>query len=286
MRIDGVSRLVGLVGYPIEHTLSPMIHNAAFDSLRLNWVYVPLRVHPGSLGPALEGLRWLDFSGVNVTIPHKVETVRFMDDLREEARILEAVNTVVKEGRDLIGYNTDVRGFTDFTFKRGIGLASVSALLIGAGGAARAVALALARGGASKIAIANRTPGRAEVLRSMLKGATGHSEISVEEFDESGLRVIRECDLVINCTPLAVEDAEEIPIHYDDFGDGQWAVDLNYSRRRTAFLEEACKRGASGANGEDMLLFQAAASFRLWTGMEPPLDDMREVFIETIKGDR
>lgn len=282
MHIDGRTQLVGLVGYPIGHSRSPAVHNAAFQSLGLNWIYLPLRVPSGSLEYALRGLRCLDFRGWNITIPHKVEAVGFLDEVREEARELNAVNTVVREDGYLVGYNTDVQGFCDFLRERDIEVSGISAMIIGAGGAARAVALSLARGGVSRVIIANRTPGKAAELRSLLKRATGLSEISVRKLDYRDLSIIRECDLVVNCTPLAVRDADELPVTYEDFAEGQWAVDLNYAVRRTAFLEKASLRGASVANGEGMLLYQAAASFRMWTGMDAPLEDMRKAFQEAL----
>lgn len=278
MRIDGETQMVGIVGHGIEYTLSPAMHNAAFRGLGMNWLYVPLRVYPGALEPAVQGLRALGFRGFNVTIPHKVEAARYLDGLRGAAEILQTVNTVVSDGGLLLGYNTDVEGFRSFLVEAGVKTAGSTVMLIGAGGAARAVALALAEEGASRIFVMNRTQDRAEELAALLKRATPMTEISIRTFDLEGSRVLSECDIVINCTPLANYERGELPLDYDDFRSEKWAIDLKYAARETAFMQEASVRGAKTADGEGMLLHQAAASFGLWTGESPPWREMREAY--------
>ena len=278
MRIDGETQMVGIVGHGIEYTLSPAIHNAAFRGLGMNWLYVPLRVSPGALEPAVQGLRALGFRGFNVTIPHKVEAARHLDGLRGAAEILETVNTVVSDGGLLLGYNTDVEGFRSFLVEAGVKTAGSTVMLVGAGGASRAVALALAEEGASRIFVMNRTQDRAEELAALLKRATPMTEISIRTFDLEGSRVLRECDIVVNCTPLANYERSEIPLDYEDFTPEKWAIDLKYAARETAFMQEASARGAKTADGEGMLLHQAAASFGLWTGQSPPWREMREAY--------
>ncbi len=276
MLIDGKTQMVGIVGYPIDYTLSPAMHNAAFGALGMNWVYLPLRVPPGEVAGAVKGLRSLGFRGFNVTIPHKLEVVNFLQGLREEAETLQAVNTVVNEEGVLWGYNTDVVGFRDFLAEAGIKAAGSSVLILGAGGAARAVALALMKEGAGRIFVMNRTQEKALSLVSLLKGVTAATEISVRTFDYDGSRVLGECDMVVNCTPLGSEKSEELPLLYKGFTMEKWAVDLKYGVRETAFLREASAHGARSADGEGMLLFQAAASFGLWTEQAPPVEKMRE----------
>ena len=285
LRIDGESQLVGILGYPVDYTLSPAIHNAAFDALGMNWVYLPLRVPPGEVEQAVAGLRSLGFRGFNVTIPHKVEVARYLDGLREEAETLQAVNTVVNAGGELLGYNTDVEGFKSFLAEEGIRVEHAAVLLVGAGGASRAVALAVAQERAARIYIANRTEEKALQLAGMLKGVTSTTEISVRTFNYEGLRVLEECDLVINCTPLGGAGSEELPLDYEVFTVEKWAVDLKYGARETAFLREASARGAKTADGGGMLVHQAAASFKLWTGQSPPLDSMREAYRYSLGGE-
>ncbi len=282
MRVDGETRMVGIVGHDMEYTLSPAIHNAAFEDLDLNWLYVPLRVPPGELERAVTGLRALGFAGFNVTIPYKTEAVYHLDGLRGEAAKLDAVNTVVREGGLLMGYNTDVKGFMSFLAEAGIVASGSSVLLVGAGGASRAVALALAEEGAVRIFVMNRSRDRAARSVELLKRATPSTEISVRTFDLEGSRVLEECEIVVNCTPLAGSDGKELPLDYENFSADKWAIDLKYGAD-TAFMKEASARGAKAVDGEGMLLHQAAASFRLWTGREPSLQRMREAYRETVK---
>ncbi len=283
-RIDGRTQLVGLIGYPIDYTLSPHVHNAAFQELGLNWVYVPLRVAPGKLGDAVRGLESLGFRGANVTIPHKVDIVLHLRRLEGDAELLGAVNTICLEEDGTVGHNTDVEGFARSLMEAGVEVEGRPALVIGAGGAARAVVLALSRMGAVRIYVANRTRQRAEEMVDRLKGVAGGTEISIRDFDREGLKVAGECGLVVNCTPLASEDAGEIPLDYSDFGNGSWAVDLNYYQESTAFLRAAAARGASTLNGEGMFIHQAALSFRVWTGLEAPLGAMRKALKERLRG--
>jgi shikimate dehydrogenase len=279
--IDGITEVVGIIGYPIDYTLSPAIHNAAFCSLSLNWVYIPMRVAPDKLQPALQGLRTLGFRGANVTIPHKIAALEFIDDLRGDAELLQAVNTLsVQEGK-IIGYDTDARGFTGFLGEAGIEVEGSSAMVIGAGGSARAVVLSLMREKAERIFIMNRTEGRTRELKALLKRANSDSEISERTFDYEGARVIRESSLIINCTPLGKAVDDMPPVAPEDLHEGQWVVDLKY-QEAGAFLKEAAARGARTATGEGMLLHQAAASFEIWTGGTAPMAEMRKALTQAM----
>jgi len=282
LHIDGETQIVGIIGCAIEYTLSPAIQNAAFRSSGMNWVYIPFQVAADELEGAVAGSRALGLRGFNVTIPHKIEIVRYLDELRGVAGILRTVNTVACEEGKLMGYNTDVEGFRRFLQEAGVRAEGSSVLLVGAGGAARAVVLALAEEGASRIFIMNRTPDKAVELAGLLKRPTSVSEISVRTFDLEGSRVLGECDIVVNCTPLAGSDADQLPLDYGGFSAEKWAIDLKYAAGDTAFLREASVRGAQTADGEGMLLHQAAASFRLWTGRPAPLQEMRQAYRDAL----
>lgn len=284
MRINGETQLVGIIGHEIGYTMSPAIHNAAFCKLGMNWLYVPLRVAPQQLRPALLGLRACGFRGCNITVPHKLESVRYLDDTREPAGLLEAVNTVVNDNGLMIGYNTDVEGFRSFLVEADVPVGGSSVLLVGAGGAARAVALALAQEGAQRIYVMNRTPKRAGALADLLKRATPRTEISVRTFDIEGSLVLGECDLAVNCTPTAGSEEVVLPLDYEAFCDGKWAIDIGYAKVRSAFLREAAARGARTADGAGMLIHQAAASFRLWTGRPAPLSEMKRAYLAEVAG--
>lgn len=273
MEINGDTELTGILGYEISYTLSPAMHNAAFRHYGMNWVYLPLRVAPRDVASALRGLKSMGFRGFNVTIPHKLKVAELVDRLEGDAGILGAVNTVVLQEEGLIGHNTDAEGFRAFLWEKGIDVGGAAVMVIGAGGAARAVALAVAREGASLVMVANRTIEKAESLAEALKKAIHATEISVGSLDRAGLHEVGECSLVVNCTPLAGDG--DLPLDMEAVSPRAWVVDLKYGHHGSAFLREAGRRGAKTADGAGMLLHQAGISFRLWTGMEPPLQKMR-----------
>jgi len=266
-RLRGSARVVGVIGWPVSNSLSPAIHNAAFVALEMDWVYVPLPVPPGGLAEALAGLRALGMVGANVTMPHKSGCSELIPDLSEDAERLRAVNTVVVGTEGLAGYNTDAPGFDRFLrHDAGFDPAGRSALLFGAGGAARACALALARSGLRKLTVAVRDPARAADLRDTLAGLeTDLSVIAYEDAATVG------SDLIVNATPVGA-DGEVLPL--PELGPHVVAVDLQYRPSVTPFLSSARAAGGAAYGGLGLLLRQAALSFELWTGQAPPLDVM------------
>ncbi len=266
-RLRGTTRVVGVIGWPVTHSLSPVIHNSAFIALGLDWVYVPLPVAPGRVADALLGLRALGLMGANVTMPHKTEIADLLADLSEDARRLHAVNTIVVGPESISGHNTDAPGFDRFLRRdAGFDPSGRTALLFGAGGAARACALALAQGGLRALTIALRDPGRADGLRETLEGTD--TELDVVPFHAAGER---QADLIVNATPLGAR-GEELPLPV--LGPEVLAVDLLYHPRQTPL--QAATRAAGGAafGGIGLLLQQAGLSFELWTGHPAPLDVM------------
>ncbi len=274
MEIDGNTALTGLLAADTGRSPSPAMHNAAFRELGMNWCYLPLRVRRGEVAAALRGLRALSFRGANVTIPHKLEAASLVDRLEGDARLLGAVNTLLITEEGVIGENTDAHGLQLSLEEAGAGSPD-SLFLIGAGGAARAAALALSRLGTRRLHIFNRGRERAEELRETVKRAGLFDEIYIQEYNEFGARALAVCSCVINSTPLAQSERGELPLDYRLFREGQLAVDLNYRFSRSAFLEAAESGGARTVNGRGMLLFQAAESFRMWTGEHPPIGAMR-----------
>jgi shikimate dehydrogenase len=277
-RVDGETRLVGLIGHGIAYTLSPAIQNAAFRARGMNWIYVPLRVPPGEVAEALRGLRAMGFRGANVTVPHKLEAARCADELMGDASLLGAVNTLLVEGRRILGYNTDAEGFQAFMEDEGMDIRGRCVAVIGAGGAARAVALAAAREGASPIIIFNRTEERARDMADMLKREFPSTEIWVERTGCNTGGPSFRAALVVNCTPADAAGEWLFALPLAGLEEGGWAVDLKYGARGSAFLREASGRGARTADGGGMLVRQAAASFRLWTGEEAPQEEMRAAY--------
>jgi shikimate dehydrogenase len=268
-RIGGATRVAGVIGWPVDHSLSPAIHNAAFAAADLDWVYVPLPVRPAWLEAALIGIVPLGFAGANVTMPHKTEAADLIDALSEDAELLRAVNTIRVVDDRLEGHNTDVGGFDRF-LRRDAGFepAGRSALIYGAGGAARACALALARAGLGTLTVAVRAPARAAPLVGIVE-RFGVAVTTVDVSQVEGLEV----DLVVNATPVGVPAEPEhrsLPVLDDDL----LVVDLLYDPPSTALQRRARAAGATVFGGIGLLVEQAALTFELWTGTPAPLEVM------------
>jgi shikimate dehydrogenase len=266
-RVRGSTRKVGVIGWPVEHSLSPVIHNAAFVALGMDWVYVALPVAAARLPAALEGLGALGFAGANVTMPHKTRAAELVLDLSDDARLLRAVNTIVVGTDGPAGHNTDALGFERFLREdTGFDPSGRAALLFGAGGGARACALALSRGGLAELSVAVREPSRGEDLRATLEGSgTALRVVSIDDVSEV------HAGLIVNATPLGVH-GERLPL--PSLVPGVVGVDLLYRPSATPFQAEIREGGGSVFGGLGLLLHQAAISFELWTGQTPPLSVM------------
>jgi shikimate dehydrogenase len=276
--LSGTTGVLCVIGWPVAHSLSPAIHNAAFTSAGLDKVYVALPVPPGMVPEALAGLRALGIEGANVTMPHKAAVADGVDELSEDARLLHAVNTVVVDGQRVSGHNTDAPGFDRFLRRdAGFDAAGRTALVYGAGGAARACALALTRAGLTRLVVAARTPARASELADVLEGRS--TELVAVGFDEAPAHA---ADLVVNATPLGVA-GEELPL--PPLGSDTVAVDLLYHPAQTPFLTAARAAGASAFGGLGLLLHQAVLSFELWTGQVAPLDVMSAAALAALADD-
>ena len=266
-RIGGATRLVAVIGWPVAHSLSPVIHNAAFAALEMDWTYVALPVEPGAVPVAVAGLQALGFAGANVTMPHKEAVAEQMDELTEDAARLRAVNTIEVAGGRLVGHNTDAPGFARFLeHDAGFDPAGKTAVLFGAGGAARACALAVARAGLTRIVVALREPARAAPLADALDGL--ETEVEAIAFDDAA---DASADLVLNATPLGAH-GEDLPL--PKLGADALFVDLLYRPATTPAQQAAKAAGAQAVGGLGLLLHQAALSFELWTGRPAPLEVM------------
>jgi len=281
MHIDATTRVVTLLGHPVEHSLSPRIHNAAFQAHDANVVYVATPVPPEEIEPAVEGLRALGFLGANVTVPHKETIQPFLDTTTERAVAVGAVNTIVREEREnspdrLCGDNTDVEGFlTPLDDRVGDGLDGAPMLLFGAGGAARAVAYGLLTEYApERLMVVARRPEQAELLAEDLADYDTTGALNVSTFEAAALSV-RTSRLVVNATPIgmAPDHRQQTPWpDADDFGPDHVVYDLVYTPDETRLLKEATAQGAATIGGLDMLVEQAAAAYQQWTEREMPRD--------------
>jgi shikimate dehydrogenase len=274
--ISGITQVIGIIGDPVAHSLSPRLHNAAFAALDLDYVYVPLPVRAGDVGAAVKGLAALGFRGANVTIPHKAAVIPFLDEVSEDARLAQAVNTITVEGAVLRGYNTDVEGVRGaLEGAAGDTLGGEPALILGAGGAGRAAALALARLGCT-LTVVNRTSASAERLAALMSAAPGSrcDWLALSDLTDDDVRRQR---VVVNATSLGMAGEGKVPARLaDNVTAGQVVFDAVYSTEPTDFLVAAQAAGAIVVDGLTMLLGQAAEAFGLWTGVPAPLDVMRD----------
>jgi shikimate dehydrogenase len=276
---SGAAKLTGVIGWPVDHSLSPAMHNAAFRALGLNWIYVGLPVAPGRLVAGIEGLAALGFAGANVTMPHKTEAASLLDELSDDARRLQAVNTISVTPDGLVGDNTDTSGFARFLRDEvAFDPAGRQVLLYGAGGAARACALAVGRAGAAEIVVAVREPARAIALVQALEDlpVTVHTASSMAEATQVA------AELIVNATPVGAH-GEELP--EPRMGPGTVVVDLLYHVASTPLRIHAREAGAAAFGGLGLLLHQAALSFELWTGRQPPLETMSAAALAALGGD-
>jgi shikimate dehydrogenase len=266
MTISGSTAITGIFGYPVSHSLSPVMHNAAFKALGIDYCYVAFPVHPDFLGNAVEGIKALSLCGVNITIPHKEKVIPLLEKIDAEASFIGAVNTIVNSGGILTGFNTDGRGFMHSLSESGITVKDREVLIIGAGGAARAISY-YAGQEAKRLSIYNRTREKALKLSNDLKPMFGN----VSAVDLSDLE---KYDVIINTTPLGLKKTDPLPFDASRLGPSQAVCDIIY--RQTPILDRASRKGCKTLDGRGMLLWQGALSFELWTGMKPPIDIMRD----------
>ncbi|MDN5346850.1 MAG: shikimate dehydrogenase [Clostridia bacterium] len=283
--MDARTKLTGIIGYPVEHSFSPAMHNAAFVACGLNWVYLAFAVRKELLADALAGVRGLGLVGINVTVPHKEEVLPLLDELDPLAARIGAVNTVVNEGGRLKGYNTDAYGFLTSLREEGFDPAGKKAVILGAGGAARAVAFGLAGAGLGALVIANRSPERARELAAALKKNIPALQVEWARLrPEEVAPALREADLLVQTTSVGMYPKIDVsPLEdYSCLRPGLWVYDLVYNPRQTKFLKAARAAGCRTLDGLGMLVHQGAAAFRLWTGLQPPLEVMRQAVVERL----
>ena len=281
--ITGRTKLLGVLGAPIEHSLSPALQNAALRAAGLDYVYVALPARRDALRSAILGLRDAGFCGFNVTIPFKTEIIGLLDDLDEDARRIGAVNTVVVgEGGRLMGHNTDAAGFLAGFTERGVSLRGVHAVVLGAGGAARAALCGLLKAGAARISVG---------VRNIDKGAALCADVAADgdvrafRFDDAAFRArLGAADVLVQTTPLGMTPhVEEMPpVDFAAVHPAAVVYDLIYTPAETLFLREAARHGHQTINGETMLAAQGAEAFFLWTGVRPDVSCMRRALREAL----
>ena len=280
--VSGKTRVCGIIGDPIEHTMSPVMHNAAFQRLDLDYVYLPFRVRQEELGKAVEGMRALNIRGFNVTIPHKVAIIPLLDKLDPLVEKIGAINTVVNEGGVLVGYNTDATGFLQALLERGIELSGKNVVILGAGGAARAVSSVLVEKAASLV-ILNRNLARAENLARRI-AQVFDKEVKAMALGEGNLAsVLDRADILINTTSAGmIPDIDKTPVPARLLKPTLIVFDIVYNPMKTRLLKEAEAAGAETIGGLEMLVWQGAMAFELWTGRKASVDIMKYEAIKAL----
>jgi shikimate dehydrogenase len=282
MKISGTTKICGIIGDPVEHTLSPAMHNAAFNNLRLDFVYVAFRVKKEELRNAMSGVRSLGIHGLNVTMPHKNAVVNYLDELDSTAKFIGAVNTVLNANRKLMGFNTDGVGALKALRENGVIPAGRKLVLLGAGGAANAIAFQAAQE-VEELVILNRTAEKAERLAEALrkkfnKRIVGNS-LSASHIKEE----LNDSDILINATSVGMHpNIEQSPIRPELLRPDLCVMDIVYNPLETKLAKDAKAKDAKVISGVEMLIYQGAASFEIWTNKHAPIKTMRRAILNKL----
>lgn len=280
MKIKGSTNIVGLIGHPVEHSFSPPMHNAAFDALNMDYAYVAFDVNPNDLKSAIEGAESLNIKGFNVTIPHKVDVMQYLDELDEVARLIGAVNTI--DFKNLKGYNTDGIGAVK-AIEEVTSIKNKNVVVAGAGGASRAISFYIAKYGAESLTILNRNEAKAESLASDVSDSGLIGEVAYDSINAIG-NYMEGADVLIDTTPLGMHpNISDEPIVKADMMDEDLVVfDAVYNPNETVLIKEVIKANAKPVYGIKMLLYQGAESFKIWTGKTAPVDVMEKALRNTL----
>jgi shikimate dehydrogenase len=270
-----MSKTFAVIGDPIDHSLSPNIHSAAFRELNLESSYIAYRIPRGELKEGIESLKKIKIDGFNVTIPHKIEMMKYLDKMDESCSIIGAVNTVTNNQGILKGYNTDMDGFLDPFKKKEIKIEGRKILLLGAGGAARAIVAGFAKKNAKHLTIANRTLEKANTLAQFAnKIGLNADAITIEMIGNN----LQDYEIIVNATSIGLKN-EPSPISLDSIKPETIVYDIVYMPMNTDFLKKAKQKGAKIIYGYEMLLGQAARAFEIWHGIEAPYNAMKKALL-------
>jgi shikimate dehydrogenase len=284
--ISGKTQICALIGDPVEHTMSPAMHNAAFKKLGLDYLYIPFRVKAAALARAVAGLRALNVRGFNVTIPHKVSIIPMLDSLDPLAEKIGAVNTVVNDNGKLMGYNTDAEGFLRALTDKGIGPQGKNIVVLGAGGASRAISYILAEKGA-RLTVLNRKLELdwAENIARLIRKELGKN-VRVGELNSRNLSsALEKADILVNATSVGMSPSSfKSPVPAKLLQRRLVVFDIVYNPMMTRLLKEAKTAGAKVISGVDMLAWQGALAFEKWTGRPAPVDLMRREAVKMLEG--
>lgn len=284
MDIKATTKLYGIFGHPVDHSLSPLIHNFAFKELALDCVYLGFDIKTGNISAAVNSIKALNIQGINITIPHKEAVVRELDELAESVILTGAVNTVKNENGRLVGYNTDVSGVMralkeEFNFDPHY----KTALVIGAGGASRAVIAGMCLNGIRQITIVNRTHSKARELINRFSDQFPNIIFKTASLDdEKELKsLISDSDILLNSTSAGMGDIPPLKLPLSAASKDCLVYDLVYKPNLTPLLKQARELNLKAQSGLSMLLYQGVEAFEIWTGLKPPIKKMREILFNS-----
>ena len=278
MDVSGKTKVCGLIGDPVEHTMSPAIHNAAFRELGLDYIYLPFHVKKEELGNAIAGMRALNIRGLNVTIPHKVDVLQFLDKLDPLAEKIGAVNTIVNDDGFLTGYNTDAAGWLQAMLSRGCDPSNRKVAVLGAGGASRAISFILAERGAHLVILNRRLELEwAEELAGRISTTFGRETRALELNRTNLTGALEKAEILVNATSVGMSpDTDQTPVDSDLLRPDLIVSDIVYNPVKTRLLREAETAGVKTVEGLEMLVWQGALAFEKWTGQKAPIELMRK----------
>ncbi len=282
MRISGKTRVCGVIGNPIEHTLSPAMHNAAFEHLKLDYVFLAFKVKATEVENAIRGMRGLGIHGLNVTMPHKTAVIDYLDEVDETAKFLGSVNTILNEDGRLRGFSTDGAGALNALQENGVNPRGKKLLLLGAGGAAKAIAFALAKE-VEELVLLNRTPEKTKALTEALSSELGKKVTGETLTPRAIQKNMQDADILINATSVGMH-----PHVGQSLVAPQWlkpdltVMDIVYNPTETKLAKDAKAAGARVISGVEMLIYQGATSFEIWTGCAAPVKVMRKAVLNEL----
>ena len=279
MGIKATTQIYGIFGHPVSQSLSPAMHNAAFTHLELDCVYLAFDVDPRNVAQAVSSIRVLGLCGINVTIPHKQSVMAGLDEIAPEASMVGAVNTIVNEDGRLKGYNTDVSGvLRALDYELEFAPRDKNVFIVGAGGASRAIIVAMCTGGARNVAVVNRTYLKAQKLSEEFSPQFGSVEFSSAPLGDADrvAELIAQADIVINCSSAGMGDIEPLCLPLDLLGKDCVVYDLVYKPPVTPLVRDSRALGLKAESGLGMLLYQGVDAFEIWTGEDAPVEVMRE----------
>jgi shikimate dehydrogenase len=280
--VDAKTKLICILGHPVGHSKSPIMHNAILQEQNINANYMAFDVEPKDLGEAVTGLRKLNFLGANITIPHKEAVIEYVDELTEEAKNIGAVNTLFTKDGKLYGDNTDGRGFIISLMKDGgFDPKGKTVLILGAGGASKAVSSKLVLEGIAKMYLSDLDKKKANDLKEHLNKLDSNIEVELVESAQLDI-VAGKSNLIVNCTPVGMKESDPLLVSESSLNESQFVFDLIYNPAKTKLIKKAEEKGAKTLNGLGMLIYQGALSFEKWTLQKP---DTKKMF-EIVKGEK